>query len=783
MLKTKPISFALAVIAVVGSAFVGVSSAEASPQVYNPCDRLTAGQTKYSSYGANRVTFATAETRDSNVVTITSCVRSGNSYVQEWQDWGYAGLKGFAPPGLTWEDTFKSPTGSYSVTEALGRSNPGTALSYHTVNPNSRWGGEYGATYNQYFEGAGGPSDENLYYYMNQGYYEQAAVINYNRLPDMNTVQGASYAIFLHAGRTTSAGCISTSLDVVTRFLRSSQPGDRIIMGAVDDVFTNYSSNPFGSITQKYAQTGGPAGGLGSPASNETGGLKDGGAFQNYQGGAIIWSPATGAHLSVGSTRDKWASTGYENGSLGYPTSDEVGGLRDGGVYQLYQGGAILWSPATGAHISSNGAIRDEWAATGFENGALGYPTSEVITGLKDGGSYQAYQNGGIFSSPATGTHAITAGINGKWRGQGAENGALGYPTTDEFRGLKDGGSWQGFQGGAILFSPASGADISSNGVIRDKWASTGFESGRMGYPTSDVVTGLKDGGSYQNYQGGAILDSPATGTHLSVGAIRNIWASLGFETGVMGYPKTDEYVVDSGVAQDYQGGTITASQWGVYPITGATSDKYSTSKWLGPATTGANSIKDGGTWQGFKNGIIMWSPASGAHISVGATRGVWAQQGYENGPLGYPTSDEIALGDGVYQTYQGGTIYWSPSTGAYALASDYAARYNEAQGTSVLGFPTSGRVTGLKDGGSFQNFQKGAFISNPTVGVRLSVGATRNAWASTGFESGKLGYPTTDNYVIADGSTVQDYQGGRITVPSGGTAQITYGTNLPAVK
>ncbi|WP_307074579.1 hypothetical protein [Arthrobacter pascens] len=135
------------------------------------------------------MTFATAATRESNVVTITGCVRSGNGYVEEWQDWGYAGLKGFAPPGLTWEDTYKSPAGSYSVTEALGRSNPGTALAYHTVNPDSRWGGEHGPTYNQYFEGRGGPSDENLYTYMNQGYYEQAAVINYNRQPDMPVTQ------------------------------------------------------------------------------------------------------------------------------------------------------------------------------------------------------------------------------------------------------------------------------------------------------------------------------------------------------------------------------------------------------------------------------------------------------------------------------------------------------------------------------------------------------------------------------------------------------------------
>lgn len=456
MLKRKALSLTLAALAVASSSFVGASSAVAAPQVYDPCQRLSAGQTKYASYGANRVTFATAETRESNVVTITSCVRSGNGYAQEWQDWGYAGLKGFAPPGLTWEDTFKSPTGSYSVTEALGRSNPGTALKYYTVNGNSRWGGEYGATYNQYFEGRGGPSDENLYTYMNQGYYEQAAVINYNRQPDMPVTQGASYAIFLHAGRTTSAGCISTSLETVNRFLRSSRPGDRIIMGAVDDVFTPHTSNPFGSISTTYGYVGGPASSLGSPTSNEISGLKNNGAYQMFQGGAIVWSPETGARISTGAIRSAWASTGFENGYLGYPTSDE-GRTKDGGAYQTYQGGTIYWSPSTGSRITT-GAIKGAFSRAGNEIGKLGFPTTNEVTGLKNGGAYQMFQGGAIVYSPDTGAHLSTGGIRNVWAANGFEDGRLGYPTTDEYEWY--GEIRQNYQGGIIAWSPSAGARV-----------------------------------------------------------------------------------------------------------------------------------------------------------------------------------------------------------------------------------------------------------------------------------------------------------------------------------
>ena len=137
-------------------------------------------------------------------------------------------------------------------------------------------------------------------------------------------------------------------------------------------------------------------------------------------------------------------------------------------------------------------------------------------------------------------------------------NGALGAATTPEVYGLKDNGGYQCFERGCILYSPASGAHIST-GAIRNLWAATGFEGGRLGYPTTDEVGGLIGGGVYQNYQGGAIIWSPATGPHISVGAIRSIWASTGYESGRLGYPTSDEYVTgnDGSVAQNYQGGVI----------------------------------------------------------------------------------------------------------------------------------------------------------------------------------------------------------------------------------
>ena len=72
---------------------------------------------------------------------------------------------------------------------------------------------------------------------------------------------------------------------------------------------------------------------------------------------------------------------------------------------------------------------------------------------------------------------------------------------------------------------------------------------------------------------------------------------------------------------------------------------------------------------QVFQRGSMYWSAAGGAHTVHGALRNAWASQGAENGRLGYPTSDEIALNGGVGQTFQGGTIIFYPTTGRTSIA------------------------------------------------------------------------------------------------------------------
>lgn len=56
----------------------------------------------------------------------------------------------------------------------------------------------------------------------------------------------------------------------------------------------------------------------------------------------------------AGAIREKWASIGWEDSILGFPTSDEY--AADSGRRTDFQNGYITWSPATGAVVHSTGS-------------------------------------------------------------------------------------------------------------------------------------------------------------------------------------------------------------------------------------------------------------------------------------------------------------------------------------------------------------------------------------------------------------------------------------------
>ncbi|WP_448626974.1 hypothetical protein [Geodermatophilus sp. URMC 64] len=363
-----------------------------------------------------------------------------------------------------------------------------------------------------------------------------------------------------------------------------------------------------------YRSSGGPDGSLGYETRAPACGLRNGGCRREFENGWIYWSPATGAHtVERGPLAAWWLDGGAQNGPLGYPTADFACWLQGGGCSQDFQGGVVFQSPG-GRVAAVSGSFQSRYFALGSDNSALGFPTRGQRCGLRNGGCYQAFENGNLYSLPGAPVRAVVASpVMSRWGALGWENGWLGYPVGDTRCGLVNGGCFQAFQGGSIYWSPATGART-VKGAIRSHWGTKNYEKGLLGYPTSDERCGLVNGGCFQTFQGGSIYWSPATGPHAVGGAIRDAWGSLGWETGRLGYPTSEERC----------------------------------------------GLRVGGCFQRFQGGSVYWSPASGAH-AVSATSPItatWAKHGYERGFLGYPVTELYPVPGGQAQRFEGGMLY-----------------------------------------------------------------------------------------------------------------------------
>jgi uncharacterized protein with LGFP repeats len=143
---------------------------------------------------------------------------------------------------------------------------------------------------------------------------------------------------------------------------------------------------------------------------------------------------------------------------------------------------------------------------------------------------------------------------------EGAGSGEMGLP---------DGrGRARDFENASIYWTPQTGAH-EVHGDIRVKWAQLGGSSGFLGYPITDE-TGCPDGqGRFNHFEHGSIYWRADIGPHEVHGAIRDLWAKMGWETSRLGYPVSDEGNFDGGRASRFQGGTITWTQTGGPKVAG----------------------------------------------------------------------------------------------------------------------------------------------------------------------------------------------------------------------
>lgn len=215
----------------------------------------------------------------------------------------------------------------------------------------------------------------------------------------------------------------------------------------------------------------------------------------------------------------------------------------------------------------NNAALRDQWIKT----------VVRYYNGCQPGWScwnarYQTYSDGyrlaidepgGLgFWGAAGGTRcgsspAVVGEIEKKYLALGGCGSVVGAPTTEE-RGTPDNvGRYSVFERGSIYWTPQLGAH-EVHGEIRDKWAAVGWETGILGYPITDETKTPDGAGRYNVFEKGSIYWSPTTGAHEVHGRIRDAYKTAGWEAGSLGYPTSDEYAVTGGMRSDFQHGSIT---------------------------------------------------------------------------------------------------------------------------------------------------------------------------------------------------------------------------------
>jgi uncharacterized protein with LGFP repeats len=193
------------------------------------------------------------------------------------------------------------------------------------------------------------------------------------------------------------------------------------------------------------------------------------------------------------------------------------------------------------------------------------------------------------------------------------------------------------------------------------------------------------------------------------------------------------------------------------------------------PVTDTVCGTRDSGCYQLFERGRAYASARTGPAFVRGGIGAAWQAARAEWGVLGYPTADERCglAGGGCSQTFAGGSVLWSPATGARVLRGPMLTNWTARGGVPALGYPVSSTACGAS-GECYQLFQRGtAYVSSRSL-FAVVRGGIRERYAAAGAEWGALGYPTRDEICGGRGCS-QDFERGSIHwTPAHGARTVT---------
>jgi uncharacterized protein with LGFP repeats len=430
-----------------------------------------------------------------------------------------------------------------------------------------------------------------------------------------------------------------------------------------------------------------------------------------------------------------WKDAGGDNSDLGAKQGEAY--PAGAGFAQDFVHGKMFFTPATGPR-SMMGAILDKYEALGGPAASdLGFPTMNEARGLAGPDSrvstFSASDKPLIYWTADHGAFVVRGAINAAWDKLGSSGGALGVPVSDE---TYDGEiATQAFSSGRVSWNRLTKAfttdppnlasqltdlqvPIDPTAAINMAWRAAGGPSGPLGAKQGDQYP-IGGDGLAQNFAGGKIFFSPATGANAVEGDVLAKYESLGGPGGTLGFP----------IANEADGGLKPASRVCAFA---------------------ANDMP-----------VIFWTPDHGALVVRGAIRAAWDKLLGPTGKLGAPVGEQTAHKDVITQKFTGGQIAWNQAKNTFSTQPANLA--SALSGLQVPGQKTPAGSASTHGGGSVLNWHRwllpvGVATVLLLVGMvgPVAVRGRRRRAARRKAEAAKLGRGVDTGYEAATESVSQ---------------------------